>query len=554
MNNKYKYDLNYIFIDTDISGNKIYNKNYDLIIKYSLFQKMLYKYNDKTKNFENSNVLTRIQNRLKNRSDSLEKNKSIEDLYSKNDSTDFLEQAQYELNSTISNFSNCQDDMNNEEWIECKDRCNQLAKEYIHLETQSTFFILKCIADSILTVNNYENDGNTEIEKKSLIKFEINKGVELTGLWELDNDKIEIYQIGPLLATKYIQNSILENAIKLNKLQNKNNKTEYEINEMKELQIIMDMIKTNFRSRLVMGFGPSAAGKTYWSKNILTILKNINSYNPSVCISIDGGSFRESSQIYLIIRDLALKNCKAGFSNLVGDSILTESLFAAGHIKKAITKYLYKNKDKIKISLYVPETLGDCGRSIMDKRLKICNEKYKNYIDITNDKEWIGLMIWQHNTGLECSYNVGFRCKGCTESGKEREKKEGKKYSNSNWEHSCKMGVYFTFEAPGGRYIIHNSGGRKTLYEQYSSIGKEYEKTQYNKTSIIDCTDKKYKTEHYKKSFLNVSDMPEYNFKIDLDNNFTIDEILKIVSTKFTDKSIIRTDIVVNNNEIIKKK
>ena len=100
--------------------------------------------------------------------------------------------------------------------------------------------------------------------------------------------------------------------------------------------------------------------------------------------------------------------------------------------------------------MYIPETLGFCGLS--------CEDKYSKYIKITNDKRWIGLLIWQHRYANECNYSEKYKCKGCTESGEKRQIKEGKKYENDQWESSMNNGGAEFMKAPGGTFKIHNSG------------------------------------------------------------------------------------------------
>mgnify|MGYP001616296616 CR=1 FL=1 len=47
-----------------------------------------------------------------------------------------------------------------------------------------------------------------------------------------------------------------------------------------------------------MGFGPSASGKSYWTKNIIKIFCKIYDNYPDTFISVDGGIYRETSKIY----------------------------------------------------------------------------------------------------------------------------------------------------------------------------------------------------------------------------------------------------------------
>lgn len=230
-------------------------------------------------------------------------------------------------------------------------------------------------------------------------------------------------------------------------------------------------------SRLIMGFGPSASGKTQWMENMIELFWKIYPNFPSTFMTIDGEIYRKKSVIYrLIVREIMALNC-AGFKNLVvtGLNLTREkSLFEASIIKNVITEYLgnqinkLRNLNKLnellreqiknlKISLYVPDTLGNCGMIKSN-----CHEKYNKYIHITKDRNWIGLLIWQHKIASECTFTPLHKCYGCEQTGKDTEKKDGKIYSSSAWSHSMKMGENEFMKAPGGKYKIHNCGDQKT--------------------------------------------------------------------------------------------
>jgi hypothetical protein len=213
--------------------------------------------------------------------------------------------------------------------------------------------------------------------------------------------------------------------------------------------------------RLIMGFGPSASGKTFWAKNLIEMMRMRDANFPDTFLSIDGGLYRELSQVYQTIVTRVKRVNIIGFSNLVlaGISLTQSSLFASSKIKKGMISYLKTHPVETNISLYVPETLGDCG----SYRPSGCKSKIDPYVNISNDNEWIGTMIYQHKTGVECPEEVGYKCKGATESGKEREVDEGKQYSNSAFDHSYNQGIKEVNAAPGSRFVIHNSGGRKDV-------------------------------------------------------------------------------------------
>jgi hypothetical protein len=99
-------------------------------------------------------------------------------------------------------------------------------------------------------------------------------------------------------------------------------------------------------------------------------------------------------------------------------------------------------------SLYVPDTASKNKNS------------YKKFVKITKDANWIGLYIWQHMTGAECDFKPGFQCMGCTEAGTAREVKEGKQYSSNVYHRTEQNGKENIRDAPGGRFEIHNGGGK----------------------------------------------------------------------------------------------
>ena len=213
--------------------------------------------------------------------------------------------------------------------------------------------------------------------------------------------------------------------------------------------------------RLIMGFGPSASGKTFWAKNLIEMMRMRDAKFPDTFLSIDGGLYRELSQVYQTIVAQVKGVNIIGFSNLVlaGISLTQSSLFASGKIKKGMISYLKTQPIETNISLYVPETLGDCG----SYRPSGCKSKIEPYVNISNDPKWIGTMIYQHKTGDKCPEEIGYKCKGATESGTEREVDEGKQYSNSAFDHSYNQGIKEVNVAPGPRFVIHNSGGRRDI-------------------------------------------------------------------------------------------
>tara|TARA_B110000967_G_scaffold209619_2_gene266654 strand:+ start:856 stop:2118 length:1263 start_codon:yes stop_codon:yes gene_type:complete len=306
----------------------------------------------------------------------------------------------------LSNSSNKELSILQKKWVSCNNKCIQIIKQFIDHELSSTAFYLRALAESIISINKGFIHINISDENSDLI----------TGKWENDYKLFNISFIG-----------------------------------------VDDKLNNN-TSRLIMGFGPSASGKTFWTKSIIQLFSMTDTSFPKTFMTIDGGKYRELSQIYqFIIRSVKRKG-HGGLTNLVSSGMLGSSLFDSNIIKKNIIKFLLDNKDKCPISLYVPETLGDCNMPFP----KSCKDKIKNFISITNDsKNWIGLNIFQHKLANDCSFDDEFKCVGCTESGMTRQSNEGKEYNNISWGQSKKNGDREIKNAPGGGFTIHNSGGKK---------------------------------------------------------------------------------------------
>jgi hypothetical protein len=303
-------------------------------------------------------------------------------------------------------------------WSDCKDECYNYCSKIVSIEINSTAYILRLLTNSVI--------GDTKNNKITfdVLNYDIDDFTnKLTGKW------IDDY--------KFFN-------IKINNTNNKEN------------------IKNG---RLIMGFGPSASGKTHCADIMIELMNTVETNFPTFFISIDGGIYREQSMTYQSILKTCITNNIFGITNLVSASVFTslKGIFDSNIIKKLIKDYLIfqKNNNELNISLYVPETISDCVN---------CYSKYKSYIDITGDNNWIGIMIYQHKTYENCIYKDEYKCKGTTESGTTREIKEGKKYSSSAWEVSYKNGNREILNAPNYRFRIHNSGrlGYKSILEDLS--------------------------------------------------------------------------------------
>jgi hypothetical protein len=287
-------------------------------------------------------------------------------------------------------------------WVECEGSCFSGLEELIIEELSSTAYNLRVLYNSLIP--------------QLFDELEIGLTGSLTGLWADDSQNITIERLG-----------------------------------------------RQSNSRLILGLGPSGCGKTYWAKTLIEAFSRNESF-PNVFLSIDGGIYRESSIVYQYIIEVMKEFCIAGFNNLVSTSILNRSLFDSNTIKHSMVSFL--KSQQVSISLYIPETLSDCG----DKRVKTCSSKYMPYIDITGDNDWITVVIYQHKYPEDCKYPSGYNCVGCAPSGKAREMVEGKKYSDRMYDHSMKEAIaVLQSESNGGKYIIHNTGNKnKSIIDDFT--------------------------------------------------------------------------------------
>lgn len=305
------------------------------------------------------------------------------------------------------------EDDNNRNWKKCQNECFKFWKELVKKEIASTAYMLRLIVNSIL-----KNEYNISV------RFEVQELQQLTGLWVDDYPKLKM--------------------------------------------VITDETERQKTKRTILGFGPSSSGKTYWAEQII---KLFDENFPKVFLSIDGGLMREQSIVYqMIIKQNKFRNVE-GFSNLVTAGLgFTESIFLSNTIKKQLLNFLAIQPPENKISVYVPETLGDCDIPLLGD----CSKKYKKYIDLTGDQNWIGLMIYQHLRGEQCDFPVGFKCTGTEIAGKAREKQQGKKYSSTAYSTSLKNGRTHLQKSPFCRLEIHNSGNleNQSVILEYPIDGK----------------------------------------------------------------------------------
>ena len=277
-------------------------------------------------------------------------------------------------------------------WIKCQKTCQNITVAAIQKEVNSTAFIIRCLIKSMIN---------------EPLDISCSDPSKITGLWKKDSGLFT-----------------------------------------------MDNFSGQQQGRLIMGFGPSASGKTYWAKNTINMLSEIESGFPSTFMTIDGGIYRESSVIYQILVKCVISRNVGGLTNLVSSGLWSKSLFSAGKIKKTIADFL---KTQSPPNLYIPETLGSCVVGMSTKGT--CLNMYNKYKIITGDNDWIGLCIWQHVEDTKCIFAPQYKCIGCTESGQKRERGEGKHYSPLAYNNSFKYGKIHAKKAKKW-FIIHNTGGR----------------------------------------------------------------------------------------------
>jgi hypothetical protein len=305
------------------------------------------------------------------------------------------------------------------QWINCDNKkvevevdgivenksCREILIKYLHDEFELTAFMLRILNKSIINLSNNPNEFVFEITNREHL---------LNGKWE--NDK------------KYIK--ILE-------------------------------VEKGKKKKTIMGFGPSASGKTYWTRKIINMFNKSDKDFPNVFMCVDGGIIRENSEIYQDIVKNTPSHIK-GFANLTEGK---NKLAPTSKAKKSILKYLKelkKQSNKSPVSVYVPETLSKCKWTSKIPGVK-CEDFYKDYINLTDsENDWIGLYIWQTK-------------ENCEKLGQKRQYKEGKKYTSKYYDVSEKHGKKHMMKATGARINIHNSGkvDEPTKIKEFN-INKKY--------------------------------------------------------------------------------
>jgi hypothetical protein len=365
--------------------------------------------------------------------------------------------TKFESNSIPNQINKLLKTKNTTEWVDCRGECFKSIKQSIDTELNTTLYYLVTLTKSLLTL----------IEDKFIVCFQINPPAVIRSYWSWNwngnwnNDSLNINIV------------VLE-------VDNPN-----DINTTYTSQ--MCSVGT---SRLIMGFGPSASGKTYIAKKIINLMTLITQTFPQFFLSIDGGIYRETSKTYKQITNTFLHNSQTkGLTNLVCSTEilgLCTSLFDSNVIKNNIKQYLTHLKDRYTfvISLYIPDTIAFCG--VINTS---CETKYNYYKEYTEDSNWVGTLIYQHKTEELCRYKgTVYQCLGTTTSGKSRELTEGKKYSSNAWKASFDNG-YREFQKAKFAFLIHNCGKSPVPGDDYDKQPKtrisDFSTPQITMTSAI---------------------------------------------------------------------
>ena len=327
---------------------------------------------------------------------------------------------------------------NNDEWRDCHGKCLILLQKLMNKEINSTAYYL-----NILT--NVHIKKSKDIKNKFVFKL---RGInDIPDKWDDVKDKINLIDINNVSNQSDIQKSDIEKS----------------------------------KQKLIIGYGPSASGKTFWAEKIIEKIED----GPNTYFTIDGGEYRERSLVYqFIISEInrsksLLRSNFFGLNNLVPAGIKeffdkarkktnfkAKGIFTSSGIKKNILDFLKNNVRNIDVSLYVPDVFSGC--QIEGRRFpEYCAGKLKKYREITkypSGNNYISVLIFQcKNGGVNCDIKINdknYNCIGCIESGKKRQVKEGKKYSSDAYAKSIKNALYLLKkETDSEKYVIHNGGG-----------------------------------------------------------------------------------------------
>lgn len=322
----------------------------------------------------------------------------------------------------------------------------------LECDVEKTIYNLLSLKASILDSNG-----------KNVKNLKIFINASLEGTWEEDKNKITLL------------------ALKTNPFGEPGSATTSEQNPFK--------LKSPRLNLLLLGFGPSAAGKSYMIENLIPHLRkavSVKKLLPSeFTISVDGEIFRENSIFYTYILLLANLLGKIGYAdtdksgvslmkkgtNLVRTLSMKKttaniSLLNTTDLKKKFKDYLCNDGGPNKsifngnYNIYLPDTLS----SSSEFKLGIWTNLNKNKQGLQNSSFVIPMLIFQclnEKNPPTCKY-----CKGTYKSGTERSKLSGKKYDPRSYNKSMTNAITalkdeYLKSKSLVRVIIHNSGGKK---------------------------------------------------------------------------------------------
>ena len=350
----------------------------------------------------------------------------------------------------------CEVVKNKNTWGELDSKYFNAFKTEIKKESDSTLYMLMCFRKSI-----FDDKGKSLDDKSSKqIDFIIPVDKQFTNIWEKDKQNIK-FEYG--------------------KLQN----------------------YSKYFNLLITGFGPSAAGKTFLIKNLLSNLRDYGNKKvpgkiiSEFTISIDGEIFRENSMIYCFVLMLSHLQGLLGFKNAdksaADKSVPDRVIIGSTGFGKAFTKLL-QNPESATIAYRIGK---EEGKKVGSKRLSLLNtsdlkSNFKKFLknndgnkpnsqifggnfniylpDTLSDKFEIENYNFLNSNGKFVIYMLIFQCKegckfckGTSESGERRGLESGKKYSPDSYNKSMKNGRIALENNEKGllRLLIHNSGGEK---------------------------------------------------------------------------------------------
>ena len=166
------------------------------------------------------NVLKNLNNKLTNQINS---NSETKEIFKKQ--IQFLINSQNNTDKTSKICNKTKKICNIKYWKKCTNDCFNYLSYLVDIEINSTAYMLKILTNSLMKSNPSQNNSIK-------LEFVVDSDQELTGDWSIDKYLISIKK--------------------------------------------PDDISFNlYENILIMGFGPSASGKTYWVGNILEMLKII---------------------------------------------------------------------------------------------------------------------------------------------------------------------------------------------------------------------------------------------------------------------------------------